>query len=65
MERCIVTVTVPAAMIAIAPTTTAVFSFVQAISFRVVSMSVKVEVATVVPLTAASVTDVASPIGAA
>src|SRR5436190_17796668 len=65
VERGIVTVAVPAAMIAIAPTTTAVFIFVHAISFNVVSRRVKVEVVTVVPLTAASVTDVASPIGAA
>src|SRR5439155_1595979 len=60
-----VTVAVPAAMIAIAPTTAAVLSFVHAISFSVDLMRVKVEAVTVVPLTAATVTEVASPIGAA
>ena len=44
---------------------TAVLSFVQAINFSVVLIRIKVEVVTAVPLTAATVTEVASPIGAA
>jgi hypothetical protein len=63
--RSMVTVAVPAASSATAPTTIAVLSFVHAISFNVVSMRVTVEVATVAPLTAAPVTAVASPTGAA
>src|SRR5712671_1035787 len=59
------TVVVPAATMAIAPTTAAVLSLVHAISFNVVFMRVKVEAVTTVPLTAATVTEVASPIGAA
>ena len=42
-----------------------VFSFVHAISFSVVFRRVKIEGVRSVPLTAATVTDAVSPIGAA
>ena len=59
------TVAVPTARSATTPTTTAVLSFVHAITFNVVSIRVKVEVVTAVPFTAATVAEAASPTGAA